>query len=653
MLSVLQLFGGVGLFLFGMSFMGSSLEKLAGSSLTKILEALTTSKKKGVGAIKGWGLGVGVTAVIQSSAATTIMLIGFVNAGIMKLSQTLPVVFGANVGSTVTAQILRLGDLGSGNIILQLLKPSSFAPMLSAIGAFIYMFTKKRRVKDVSGILLGLGLLFYGMTMMEEVFAPLQHSERFRQFFTSFENPFLGILTGLVLTAIIQSSSASVGILQALSATGSVTYAIAVPIIIGQNIGKCFTIILAGIGANRKAKRVSLSYLLFNFIGAAVFTTVIYLIYYTVGIPGFAKVVNRGGIANIHLAFNLLTSIILLPFCNALSELTGRILKEDESGDVDKELQRLDPMLLGTPGIALQQSIRVIHVMENKILENFRYATGLIEKYDPQVFRSMQENENFIDRCETMLSDYVVRIDRRRLTGDNRRVVLEILNSIGDFERIGDYCMNMAYVAEGMDETGLSFTDAGKRELQTIIDASLYALDTVCRAFTEDNGREASRIEPLSDTIDRMKDIIKAHHVGRLQDGSCSVEGGVALLDLINSFERIASHASNIALHVVKRTTGDSNFDEMHGHIFDESTEEYQALIKYYDTKYIDPLVNMAAVPDSTPENAPENISTAGPDSTAVSAEEKEPSTKKTKTSDKKSSKKDSKKKKDKDKKKK
>ena len=251
MINVLELFGGIGLFLFGMNLMGSSLKKLAGSGLEKILATLTTSKRKGVGALKGWGLGLGVTGIIQSSAATTIMLIGFVNAGIMTLAQAIPVVYGSNVGSTVTAQILRLGDLGSGNLVLKLLKPSSFAPMLVAVGTFTYLFTRKQKLRDICGILVGLGTLFYGMTMMEEVFAPLKESEAFQNFFTSFSNPIIGILTGLILTAIIQSSSASVGILQALSATGSITYGIAIPLIIGQNIGKCMTILIGSIGANK------------------------------------------------------------------------------------------------------------------------------------------------------------------------------------------------------------------------------------------------------------------------------------------------------------------------------------------------------------------------------------------------------------------
>ena len=308
--SILTLLGGVGLFLFGMNLMGASLKNLAGGSLEKVLEKLTTGKNQVVGNIKGFTLGTAVTAIIQSSAATTIMLIGFVNAGIMKLGQAIPVVFGANIGSTATAQILRLGDLGESNIFLRLLKPSSFAPILICIGAFIILFTKNNKKRDVASILVGLGVLFLGMNTMEGVFAPLKESESFQNLFTSFNNPFLGILIGLVLTATIQSSSASVGILQAISSTGVVTYGTAIPIIIGQNIGKCMTIILGGIGANKKAKRVSLSYLLFNIFGAVFFVVVIYGLQLFIDMPFMEKVVNRGDIANVHFLFNFIISII-------------------------------------------------------------------------------------------------------------------------------------------------------------------------------------------------------------------------------------------------------------------------------------------------------------------------------------------------------
>ena len=414
-IAVLQLLGGVGLFLYGMSLMTASLEKLAGSGLERILEKLTTSKKKGVGPMKGWGVGVGVTAVIQSSAAVTIMLSGFVNAGIMKLSQALPVVFGSNVGSTVTAQILRLGDLGSDTLILKLLKPSSFAAMLLAIGAFIVLFSKKKKTKDISGILVGLGMLFYGMSVMEQIFEPLRESAKFQSFFTSFRNPLLGLLAGLLITAIIQSSNASVGILQALSATGTITYAITIPIVIGINLGKCMPIVLA--------KKVSVSYLFFNVFGAVFFMFLVYLIQYTIGINGFDNVVNRGNIANVHLIFNLVTSIILLVFTEKVARVCDKIIGEDGDAKQDKELARLDDMLLNTPTVALSECRNLITKMGEAILDNYKLATSMIYRYDSEKFPVLERNEAFIDKCETALSSYVVRIDRRRLTRSDKLVV--------------------------------------------------------------------------------------------------------------------------------------------------------------------------------------------------------------------------------------
>lgn len=591
-LSILQLLGGIGLFLYGMNLMGSSLEKLAGSGLERILEKLTTSKRKGVGFIKGWGLGAGVTAIIQSSAATTIMLIGFVNAGIMKLAQAIPVVMGANVGSTVTAQILRLGDLGSDNLILTLLKPSSFAPMLVGVGAFILLFTKKKKAKDVAGIMVGMGVLFYGMTTMESVFAPLKDSEAFQNAFTSFSNPFLGILIGLVITAIIQSSSASVGILQALSATGSVSYATAVPIIIGQNLGKCMTIILGSIGANKKAKRVSLSYLFFNIIGAVIFTAIIYGIYYTVGISFWNDTVNRGDIANVHFLFNFLTSVLLLPFSQQLGNLTGKILGDDDISKTDKELETLDDMLLNTPTIALEQCKHVIASMADAIYENYQIATGLIYNYDPSKQALLEENESFIDKCESALSAYIVKINSKRLSTDDRLVVSEILNSVSDFERMGDHCINIFYVAQDKNAQDIHFSPAGHKEVDTIITAVGNAMKTTFEAFKHDNAAAAIRIEPLAETIDKLKETIKAHHVERLQSGECGIEGGIALVDLVTSFERISSHCANISLHIVKRVGNDRDFDEMHGHANDSFSEEYKALYHYYESQYITPIMD-------------------------------------------------------------
>lgn len=615
-LSVLQLLGGIGLFLYGMSLMGSSLEKLAGSGLERILEKLTTGKRKGIGYVKGWGLGAGVTAIIQSSAATTIMLIGFVNAGIMKLYQAIPVVMGANVGSTITAQILRLGDLGSDNLILKLLKPSSFAPMLVGVGAFILLFTKKKKAKDIAGILVGLGVLFYGMTTMESVFAPLKDSPTFQQAFTSFQNPVLGILIGLVITAIIQSSSASVGILQALSATGSVSYATAVPIIIGQNLGKCMTIILGGIGANKKAKRVSLSYLLFNIFGAVVFTILIYGIYYTVGISFWNNTVNRGDIANVHFLFNFLTSMILLPFSEKFGNLTGKIIGDDEISKTDKELATLDDMLLNTPTIALEQCKHVICSMADAIYENYKIATDLIYNYDASKQAILDENESFIDKCESSLSSYIVKINSKRLSKDDRLVVSEILNSVSDFERMGDHCINIFYVAQDKNAQNIHFSPAGHQEVEAIIQAVDNTMKTTFEAFKHDNASAAIRIEPLAEIIDKLKEVIKAHHVERLQSGDCGIEGGIALVDLVTSFERISSHCANISLHIVKRVGNDRNFDEMHGHANDSFSEEYKALYHYYESQYITPVLEEPVKPVTDPDSNDSKKTAANPSKT-------------------------------------
>ena len=585
--ALLKLFGGVGLFLFGMSLMGSSLEKLAGGSLQRILETLTTSKKKGVGEVKGWALGTGVTAIIQSSAATTIMLIGFVNAGIMKLGQAIPVVYGANVGSTATAQILRLGDIGSDNLVLRLLKPSAFAPMLVGVGAFIILFAKKKKLKDVAGILIGLGVLFYGMTMMEEVFAPLKESPEFQKLFLSFENPLLGILAGLIITAIIQSSSASVGILQALSATGSVTYATAVPIIIGQNLGKCMTIIIGAIGANKKAKRVSLSYLLFNIFGAILFSVLIYAIYYTVGIPFFSHTVNRGDIANVHLGFNLVTSLILLPFSGKMADLTGKIIGSDARDEADKEFNKLDDRLLQTPVIALDQCRHLMDLMMNRIEENFGISTELLLTYDESRFPQLETNEAFVDRCETALSAYIIRIDRSALSSDSKFLISQILNSISDLERIGDYCMNIAYQARELAEKRISFSEAGKKELQMVTQAAGESLTTVIEAFRTLDRNAALRVEPLAETIDQMQNVMKERHIQRLQDGVCEVESGAAFFDLANCFERLSAHAGNVSLHIIKRIEADKNFDEMHGHASDITAEDYLKIFEEYRDKYL------------------------------------------------------------------
>ncbi len=605
--SVFTLLGGVGMFLYGISLLGASLEKLAGSGLEKILERLTTSKKKGVGAIKGFGLGIGVTGIIQSSAATSIMLIGFVNAGIMTLVQAIPVVYGANIGSTVTAQILRLGDLGEGSIALKMLKPSSFAPIIVAIGAFILLLTSKKKMKDIANILIGFGILFIGMTTMENVFEPLRESAAFKNAFTSFANPLLGVAIGLVITAIIQSSSASVGILQAMSATGSVTYATAIPIIIGQNIGKCIAIILGSFGTNKKAKRVSLSYLFFNIFGAIFFLIVIYGLNAIHPFGFWSITINRGNIANLHLGFNLITSLILLPLTKQMADFTGRILHDtDDDNKITKELSTLDPMLLNTPTIAIDQCTHVMNSMCDAIMENYEIATDMIYNYQEDNLDKLDENESFIDKCESTLSEYLLQITSKRLTPEDRKRASELLNCINDFERMGDHCVNISYVARSKNEQNIHFSSKGHAEVDLITTAVKSTLATTFEAFRNDDTVAASRVEPLEETIDIMKETIKSHHIERLQSGDCGIPGGIALVDLVTSYERIASYCANVALHIVKKVSNIEGFDDMHGHITDrkaKDTEEYQALLHYYHSLYIDPMGSALPEPNVTTEN--------------------------------------------------
>lgn len=591
--SILTLLGGVGLFLFGMNLMGASLKNLAGGSLEKVLEKLTTGKNQFTGTIKGFSLGTAVTAIIQSSAATTIMLIGFVNAGIMKLGQAIPVVFGANIGSTATAQILRLGDLSETSFILKLLKPSSFAPILICIGAFIILFTSNNKKRDVASILVGLGILFLGMNTMEGVFAPLKESESFQNLFTSFNNPLLGILIGLVLTAIIQSSSASVGILQAISSTGVVTYGTAIPIIIGQNIGKCMTIILGGIGANKKAKRVSLSYLMFNIFGAVFFVVVIYGLQLFIDMPFMAKVVNRGNIANVHFMFNFITSLILLPFSNQVAKITGKIIKDEEESKIDKELATLDPRLIATPAIAISQARNVMFAMADCIRENFDIARKLISEYNEEEAAKLEENEDFIDKCESSLNNFLLKVtSQNNMSRAERLDVSELLNSLSDMERIGDHCENLLVVSRNIHEQKISFSDQGMKEIEMALKATANIIDMTLSAFKEDDLQAISRIEPLAQTISEITELIKDHHVIRLQVGECGIPGGFALVDILTSLDRIGSHCKNIGLHIAKKIRG-THMDEMHGHIYItgyKTSEEYKALYVYYSSMYEDPI---------------------------------------------------------------
>lgn len=584
LISILPLFAGIGLFLFGMSVLGAALEKIAGASLEKMLEKLTSSRTKGV------LLGTAVTGVIQSSSATTIMVVGLINAGIMKLSNAVPVVMGANIGTTVTGQILRLGDIGESGVILSLLKPSSFGPILIGIGAVLYVFSKSKRKKDIGTILLGLGMIFFGMNTMETTLSPLKDMPQFTNLFFVFSNPFFGMLLGMVMTAILQSSSASVGILQALSSTGAITFSTAVPIILGQNVGKCITVILASIGSKRDAKRVVFIDVLNNIIGLVIFFVAVYGLNYIVQFSFWDSIVNRGDIANFHTLFNIGTTIVLLPFVNIIIKISDKFIKKDDISVEEKDLALLDDLLLKTPTLAVEQARKVLNSMAALALKNFKRSLTLFNEYSEKKFAKVERDENLIDRFETAIENYLLKISSTDINDTTNELVMEMLHSVSDIERISDHCMNIAEVARKNSEDGIVFSDFGKKELSIIGTAVTEILTMATEAYSKRSLEEALRIEPLEQVIDNINFAIKDCHVKRLCDGLCSVEGGVSLLELLTSLERISDHCSNIALYIVQSLQKDvpdiNNAHILADRIHNEPTNEYTDAYKYYEQKY-------------------------------------------------------------------
>ncbi len=584
--SVLTLCGGIGLFLYGMSLLGTSLEKIAGAGLERTLERLTNSR------LKGLALGAVVTGVIQSSAATTVMLVGFVNAGIMKFAQTVPVIMGANIGTTITGQILRLGDLSGSQLIFELIKPSSFAPIVIAIGSFMILITKRRKTRDIAHLLIGFGILFFGMTTMESALAPLKDSNAFQEIFFMFRNPLLGVLLGAVVTAVLQSSSASVGILQAISSTGTVTFSMAAPIIIGQNIGKCITVLIASIGTNKNAKRVVVCHLMINIIGAILFLVGIYGFQGLVGFSFWEKSMTRGNIADFHTLFNIATSVILLPFCSGLVSISKKILKDDAPSRADSSLALLDDIFLDRPTVALEQCRKVTLSMGETIQENYDMAVTLLHNFDEKTFEKLNENEDFLDKCETALGEYLVRITSQNIRREDQKEVAELLHSVGDFERIGDHCVNVAEVGQFNQEQGIYFSERGLEEIRIVTEAVKQVVTITLEAYKNDDLVVAYRVEPLEEVIDVLKEALKTHHIDRLSNGDCSVQAGISLTEFLTNMERISDHCSNIALHIIEKLNSSKSFDSheyqqlMHRGL----TEEYKALYKYYESKYYDPI---------------------------------------------------------------
>ncbi len=588
--SYFMLFGGIGLFLYGMKYLGASLEHMAGSRLEKTLEKLTNNRLKGV------LLGVLVTGAIQSSSATTIMLVGFVNAGIMSLAQTIPVILGANIGTTVTGQILRLGDIsGSGSTLLSMLKPSSFAPLLIGVSAFIMLMSKKKKANNIASCVMAFGILFFGMTTMENALAPLSSSEGFSRLFTTFSNPLLGFLLGILLASILQSSSAAIGILQTVAAaTGTVSFAVAAPMIIGISIGKITPIALASIGIKREAQQVTLSELIISVAGGILGLILLYAILIPLNLVNLDRLMTRGTIANLNSLYNIIVSVVFIPFCAGTAALAKKVLPDEAPSKMDESLLALNDMLLNTPAVALEQCSRVINMMGTTAMDNFGLCIQTLDKYDDATIEMINENEGFLDKAEAKLSAYMVKVTGCNLDSDERKEATKILQSIMDMERIGDHCVKLSDVAAYNLANDITFTDNAKRELVLMADAVNEILTTTVNSFIYDDDSLALKVEPLEELIASMCENVKEHHVHRLQAGICTVESGISLVELLTSFERIAAYCSNIALHVIEKHTSGSGFD-MHGYAREmhASSEVYQNYYYEYSKKYMIPLEDL------------------------------------------------------------
>ena len=576
----LNLIGGLSLFLFGMSVMGQALERRAGGSLRTLLEKMTSNK------FTGLLTGLVVTAVIQSSSATTVMVVGFVNSGLMTLRQAIHMIMGANIGTTVTAWILSLAGISSGNFFIRLLKPSSFTPILALIGIVKYMFSKDDRKKDTGLILLGFATLMYGMESMSAAVAGLGQVPAFRQLFVMFQNPVLGVLAGAALTAVIQSSSASVGILQALAATGQVTYGAAVPIIMGQNIGTCITAMLSGIGANKNAKRAALVHLSFNVIGTAVWLSVFCLVKWLLA-PGLLnESANLMGIAVAHSLFNLLCTILMLPLSNLLERLVCVLVPDGKQPEAASEL---DERLLATPPVALERCRKVAAQMADCSVNALEQGIAALTAYTPELARQVRTAEDQSDHFEDLLGTYLVKLSTRRISAADSNEAARLLKIIGDFERIADHGVNLVQSAEELRSKKMNFSPSAMAELTVLTKAVEEILGLSLDAFLKDDYNAAGLVEPLEQVIDGLKEQLRTSHILRLQKEECSIEAGFVWADLLTDLERVSDHCSNIAGCIMDMHQGKLNLHESL-RAMKEDRAQFDERCRMYRQKYALPV---------------------------------------------------------------
>lgn len=575
---VLSMVGGLALFLYGMHIMGDALAKMSGGKLEKVLERLTSNKWSAV------LLGAGVTAVIQSSGATTVMVVGFVNSGIMKLNQAVGIIMGANIGTTATSWLLSLSGIDGGSFFLQMLKPTSFTPILAVIGAILVVFCKSEKKHNIGTILLGFAILMYGMTAMSSAVEPLKDVPQFTQILTKFENPLLGVIAGFVLTTIMQSSSVSVGILQALCSTGAVSYALALPIIMGQNIGSCTTAMISSVGASKDAKRAAAVHFYFNVIGTVVFMLVFYISNAFVHYAFLPQAANEVGIATIHSIFNIAATIVLLPLSGFLEFLAVKTIKdddeeEDELSKHDKVLQLLDPVFLERPGFAIMQCRKVASEMAELSMKSVGRAVGLLTAYDEEIAERIRKEEDTVDKYEDRLGTYLLRLSTKDLSKEDGHRLSLMLHSLGDIERISDLAVNILLAVEQMHKKELIFSKKAMDELAVYSKALKDILTMTVDAFEQNDRYKAALVQPLEELMDDMNKELKKRHVKRLRKGKCTIELGLSLSDISDTYERISDHCSNIATCVIQVED-----DELDAHEHRKEVKEQDA--KWYDEQY-------------------------------------------------------------------
>ncbi len=584
--AILSLIGGLALFLYGMNVMGDGLTKVSGGKLEKILEKLTSNP------IKAVLLGAGVTAVIQSSSATTVMVVGFVNSGIMKLSQAVGIIMGANVGTTITSWILSLSGIESSSFFIQMLKPTSFSPILAIIGLLLMMSSKNDKHKDVGSILLGFAVLMFGMNAMSSAVEPLKDVPQFTHLLTMFTNPIFGMLAGLILTAIIQSSSASVGILQALCSTGAVSFGCAIPIIMGQNIGTCVTAIISSVGASKNAKRTALVHLYFNIIGTALFMIVFYSINAFVHFDFLGDAATPAGIAVVHSIFNIAATIVLLPFAKVLEKLAYMSIKEDHTErrhvvqESEEELKKLDVRFLEQPGLAISHCMEATAYMAHMSEAALNDALDLMDQYDEKKAANVEKMENRIDHFEDKIGSYVIQITNRNMLENDSAKMSVILHSINDLERISDHAVNLKESALEMKEKGLKMSFEGSSEIMYLRRAVTDLVNLTVQALSNNDKELAKEIEPLEEVIDDLSDELKRRHVIRLKEGKCTIEMGFVLTDMTTSLERIADHCSNIGVSILEGSEEDMGRHAYLHSVKKEDTENFQDRYEHYRELY-------------------------------------------------------------------